>query len=192
LGVFVSTTNKQQKKGTVMALTLEANYSKKIGLPQFSSHQFSLTIRTELVDIKQVEVETSRLYALLQSCVDREIQEVGFLPQHGESTNGNGHSHAKDHGNGNGYARNAQRQVTPSRGAGETWACTPKQKDLILNVARDNQVSTQDLEALSNERFGCPMAALNKMQASNFIEELLSKYGKNDNRGRQNGKVVRS
>lgn len=31
-------------------ITLEANYSKKIGLPGYSSHQFSITLRTEIAD----------------------------------------------------------------------------------------------------------------------------------------------
>jgi hypothetical protein len=34
-----------------MVITLEANYAKKLGLPNFSSHQYSVTIRTELTDI---------------------------------------------------------------------------------------------------------------------------------------------
>ena len=29
-------------------IVLESNYSKKIGLPQYSSHQFSITLRTEI------------------------------------------------------------------------------------------------------------------------------------------------
>ena len=29
-------------------ITLEANYSKKIGLPGYSSHQFSVTLKSEL------------------------------------------------------------------------------------------------------------------------------------------------
>jgi hypothetical protein len=63
-----------------MALQIEANYSKKIGLPGYSSHQFSITLKAELTDISQVEAESSRLYALLQSSVDREIQKTGYLP----------------------------------------------------------------------------------------------------------------
>ena len=54
-----------------MAITLEANYSKKLGLPGYSSHQYSVTIRTELSDIKQVGAESANLYALLQGCVQR-------------------------------------------------------------------------------------------------------------------------
>jgi hypothetical protein len=63
-----------------MAIVLEANYAKKLGLPNFSSHQYCVTIRTELTDLSQVEAESARLYQLLQTAVDREIHEVGFMP----------------------------------------------------------------------------------------------------------------
>ena len=43
-----------------MALVLEANYSKKLGLPGYSSHQYSITVRTELADVNQVEAESKR------------------------------------------------------------------------------------------------------------------------------------
>ena len=43
-----------------MAITLEANYAKKLGLPNFSSHQYFVTIRTELTDLSQVEAERGR------------------------------------------------------------------------------------------------------------------------------------
>jgi len=61
-----------------MAIIIEANYSKKIGLPAYSSHAYSVTIRTEVSDLGQVERESAQLYALLQESVDRNIQEVGL------------------------------------------------------------------------------------------------------------------
>ncbi len=59
-----------------MAIALEANYSKKLCLPGYSSHQYSVTIRLEVDDIEEVESESARLYALLQGCVDRDIQQT--------------------------------------------------------------------------------------------------------------------
>lgn len=44
-----------------MAITLQANYAKKLGPPNFSSHQYSVTIRIELTDLGQVEAESARL-----------------------------------------------------------------------------------------------------------------------------------
>ena len=79
-------------------LIIEANYSKKLGLPGYSSHQYSLTLRAEIADVAQVSQKSQELHSLMQSCVDREIQQTGFLP--GEvvpNRNCNGSS------NGNGY-----------------------------------------------------------------------------------------
>src|ERR1700745_2641375 len=71
-----------------MAIHLEANYSKKLGLPGYSSHQYSVTIKTEVSDLSQAQAESSRLYDLLQSCVDKDIQRTGYLPQGGGNGNG--------------------------------------------------------------------------------------------------------
>ncbi len=104
-----------------MAIVLEANYAKKLGLPNFSSHQYSVTIRTELTDLTQVEAESTRLYGLLQEAVDREIQEVGFMPDascygmHHAPANGATHSQASN-GHGNGYPSNEPngRRLSPA------------------------------------------------------------------------------
>ena len=68
-------------------ITLECNYSKKLGLPGYSSHQFAITLRTEIADLNQVQAESARLYKLLQEGVDTSIKETGYLPTNG---NGNG------------------------------------------------------------------------------------------------------
>ncbi|MGO8926574.1 MAG: hypothetical protein ACLQU3_06780 [Limisphaerales bacterium] len=60
-------------------ITLECNYSKKLGLPGYSSHQFSITLRTEIADVNQVQAESARLYKLLQEGVDCSIKETGYL-----------------------------------------------------------------------------------------------------------------
>ena len=54
-----------------MAIILEAAYSKKLGLPNYSSHSYVVSIRTELSDLTQVEEESARLYSLLQQSVDQ-------------------------------------------------------------------------------------------------------------------------
>ena len=61
-----------------MPVIIEANYQKRLGLPGYSSHSYAVTIRTELIDLNQVERESSKMYALLQGAVDREIVESGF------------------------------------------------------------------------------------------------------------------
>ena len=61
--------------------------TQKPGLPNGSSHQFSVTIKTEIPNPAQVPGETNRLYGLRQTGVDREMQTTGgrmepapFLP----------------------------------------------------------------------------------------------------------------
>lgn len=142
-------------------LIIEANYSKKIGLPNYSSHQFSVSLKSELTDISQVEQESARLYDVLQSSVDNNIQQIGFLP--GE--NGNGHS------NGNG------RHTQPKD---EAWKCSPKQKDLILKIIEENKIQKMDVEKLAQDRFGKGVKLLNKLEASGLIEELIEKYPSNN------------
>lgn len=60
-----------------MAIKLISNYAKRLGLPGYSSHQFSVSLESELTDLSQVQAEVARLYELLQDPVDREIQQSG-------------------------------------------------------------------------------------------------------------------
>jgi len=164
-----------------MAIQLEANYSKKLGLPGYSSHQYSVTIRLELGDIKQVEAESARLYALLQGCVDRDLQQTGFLP-----TNGNGSQHKSTNGystNGNGHSNGNGRAAVPP----EVWSCSDKQRSLIVKIVDDHHLDKHHIETLSQERFGKGVRQLNKMEASGLIEELLETHGGNQGNGRSNG-----
>ena len=163
-----------------MAVTLEATYSKKLGLPGFSSHQYSITIRTELSDLKQVESESARLYGQLQNSVDREIQHTGWLP---EATNGhtapkNGHSSSGNGSNGN------SGHHPRSNGQSEAWACSDKQRDLILKIVEEHDLDKQAVDALAVERFKIPVRQLNKLQASGLIEELIETHGGSRANGR--------
>ena len=63
-----------------MAVKLFANYAKRLGLPGFSSHQFSVSVEIELRDIGEASAESERLYKLLQQNVDQQMQETGFVP----------------------------------------------------------------------------------------------------------------
>lgn len=155
-----------------MAIVIEATYSKKLGLPQYSSHQFSVTLRTELGDLNQVTQESNRLYSLMQQCVDREIQNPGFLPQEQSvpirhSNNGNGNGNGRNNGNGHDH-----------------WECSDKQKGLILKVVSENQFDKNMVDELAQERFGKSVRQLNRLEASGLIEELFEMARKPGN-GRQ-------
>jgi len=149
-------------------ITLEANYSKKIGLPGYSSHQFSVSLKTELADVSQVEQESSRLYALLQQSVDNSIQQIGYLP----TANGNGNGH----GNGN----------TPPPD-NDKWNCSVKQRDLIIKITDEHKLDTNKVEQLAKDRFGKGVKSLNKLEASGLIEELLEQTGQSKPRNARFG-----
>lgn len=149
-------------------IVLEANYSKKLGLPGYSSHQYSITLRAEIADVSQVSQKSQELHQLMQSCVDREIQSTGYLP--GEVVpvrNGNGHKN----GNNNGH----QRQIRPV--SDDAWKCSVKQKELILKITEENQLDKTKVDQLAQDRFGKGVKALNKLEASGLIEELLEQTG---------------
>jgi hypothetical protein len=156
-----------------MAIQLQGNYSKKIGLPGYSSHQFSLTIVAELTDISQVQAETSRIYKLLQESVDRELQNPGFLPETPNTS--------KIHENGNGHERNSlphNRRIN-SNPYNEQWKCSIKQKELILKIVQEQNLDKNHVEEISKQLFGLGVKDLNKLQASGLIDELTENQQSN-------------
>ena len=146
-----------------MSVFLEINYSKKVGLPNYSSHSHSVTIRTELADLSSLEKTNAELYARLQSAVDSQIVNAGKMPP----------------------AETPARTTNPPAAAptGDSWACSPKQRDLIEKIIRESQLATGVVEKLATDRFGTPLRNLNKLQASSLIDELIDTYG-----GKQGGR----
>ena len=160
-----------------MAVKLIANYSKKLGLPGYSSAGYSLTVETEVADLSQVEAQSHDLYDLLRENVDRELQDPGFIPEasFGKPTE--------------------PRQLPPNRNGGgshtngsDEWACSPKQKDLILKLVNDYKLDKTNVEDLAKDRFNKPVKTLNKLEASGLIEELIEKYGKQTPAKRRGGR----
>jgi hypothetical protein len=166
-----------------MAIKLSANYSKKLGLPQYSSHSFSASVEVELTDITQVEAEVQKLYQLLQHSVDQEIQQTGFIP--GSDGHSNGRAQPQPNGNGrsyplqsNGRSSNGSNGHPQPRAAGDAWNCTDGQRGFILRIVSDNKIEKSEVEDLSQQLFGTGVKQLNKMQASQLIDDLLVKVGK--------------
>lgn len=148
-----------------MPIILEANYSKKIGLPQYSSHQFMVTLRTEITDLSTVQAESDRLYGLLQTAVDASLQRVGYLPEPAPK-NGNGNGNSNRHGNGH------------SNGHGQDrWNCSDKQRELILKITDEHKLDKVKVDELAMDRFGKGVRQLNKLEASGLIDELLEQTG---------------
>ncbi len=165
--------------------TIEASYYKKIGLPGYSSHSYSVTVRTEVDDVGQVEKQSNQLYVLLQETVDKNIQEEGFVPEP------NGHDSAPEpsYSNANGSGNHRGNGRSSSSHSGDYWKCSDKQKDLVLKIVDEHRLDKHEIEDLAKDMFGKPVKALNKMEASGLIEELLEKYGpsKSNGNGNRNG-----
>jgi hypothetical protein len=162
-----------------MAIKLNTSYSKKLGLPGYSSHSFSASVEVELGDINQAGTECARLYGLLQASVDHEIRNTGFVPDPGYGTappatphsgTGSGVLQAPA---GNGNANNNGDGNPVNRG----WNCSPKQRDLILKIIAENGLVRENIDGLAQQCFGVGLPGLNKSQASGLIDELFESYG---------------
>ena len=152
-----------------MAVRLIANYSKRLGLPGYSSHQFSVSVETELRDVQDVEGESQRLYQLLQHNVDAQIQSTGFVPEEGYGANGAS--------NGNAHSEHSAESENP-----DTWKCSEKQRNFIQKIVRDNRLDPKEVAVLADELFQLPVQNLNRMQASGLIDALLDQAGKKGGR----------
>ncbi len=162
-----------------MAVFIKATYVKKLGLPQYSSHQYSVEVSAELTDLSQLPQASADLYARLQQAVDGQIVNPGFVP--GE-TSAPQQSQAPAR-----HAPSANSQA-PAPNAEDEWRCSDKQRDLILKIVTEHQLDKQEIDALARQRFGTGVKQLNKLQASALIDELLETHGAAGNgRGRGYG-----
>jgi hypothetical protein len=175
-GILKPSNPNQQPTPTIMAIKLIANYSKRLGLPGYSSHQFSVSVETELVTTDDVAAESERLYQRLQSTVDEQMLKTGFVPPgtYGmEDTNG---SDAP-----------APETVTHIHDNGR-WKCSDKQRELILKLVDEHNLDKNEVDHLARQRFGKGVKQLSKLEASGLIDELLETYGGgNNNTKRRNG-----
>ena len=167
-----------------MAIKLIGNYAKRLGLRGYSSHQFSVSVETELTDSGDIQGEAARIYTLLQDAVDREIQETGFVPGDEYGLNDNGSRVATNGNNGN---HNGQHRLhggnghngSGSNGHSDRWSCSDKQKEFILKLVAENDLDRDVVEKTALDRFGVGVRMLNKLQASGLISELLKSCGNN-------------
>lgn len=160
-------------------IKLIANYSKRLGLPGFSSHQFSISVEAEISNVDDVRQESERLYATLQQSVDEQIQQTGFVPDADYGSNGNGHVKPFNRLRTNGIKNN---------GNGDGWHCSEKQRELLLKLISTHKLE-EVAEEMSQEMFGCSPKDLNKLQASGLIQRILEEHAsKKPSKG--NGRYV--
>lgn len=160
-----------------MAIKLIANYSKRLGLPGYSSHQFEVSIETEIGNTSELDFAAERLYCSLQSAVDTQIKQVGFVPDASYGSGGVA-----------GTTLPAMRQVPrlpvpPSSNSQAShpeepaWNCSEKQKQVILSLARKNGLNDSELHDLAVLCFSRGVSQLNKLEASTLIKELMETSG---------------
>lgn len=149
-----------------MAIKLIANYSKRLGLPGYSSHQFSVSVETEMVTTDDVAAESARLYQRLQSSVDEQMLHTGFVPP-------------GDYGMDPPAETTAPENVTTVANwqRGPAWKCSDRQKDLILKLVEEHQLDKNEVDHLARQRFGKGVRQLNKVEASGLIDELIDTHG---------------
>ena len=136
-----------------MSVNLEMSYAKKVRLPEYSTHNFSVSLKTEVARLEDVRSEVERVYRLLQTAVDEQIVSPGFVP--GKDLPASAR---------NGNIDEAQ-----------PWRCSDKQRALIQKIVSENKLDFAEVEKLAVTRFGIGVVQLNKLQASGLIDELLGK-----------------
>ena len=144
-----------------MSVNLEMSYAKKVGLPEYSSHNFSVSLKTEVARLEDVRSEVERVYRLLQTAVDEQIVSPGFVP---------------------GQEPSAPAPKNDAGNDSRPWKCSDKQKALILKIVSENKLDRVEVEQLAVTRFGVGVAQLNKLQASGLIDELLGKTSRSSER----------
>ncbi len=169
-----------------MAIKFTANYSKRLGLPGYSSHQFSISVEVELTDLERAPGEAARLYHQLQQSVDREIQHTGFVPDdsYGESNRSPAAQVASPGSNGQQRQQQqlpAETPVAASRSndgdgavTAPTWQCSAKQHQLINDLARRIGLTDGQLDERALRLFRKPAHQLNKLSASGLISDMLA------------------
>lgn len=120
--------------------------------------------------------ERAKLYGLLQEAVDKEIQQVGFVPDqvygfHAAGNGngaGNGSSSNRRRGqfhNGNGqHYQSSNGHSRAHYGNGDRWHCTDGQRGFILRIVNENQMDKQEVEDLAQQLYQLGVKQLNKMQ----------------------------
>jgi len=139
-----------------MAIVLKATYSSGLTQAGLSDQRFSLSVRTKVADLTQVQTECARLFAVLQASVENVLQNHGSLP-----LNLNGH----------GERRHIIRSLRGDQNR-STWACSRKQRKLLRRFSAKCNLDWSFIERAAQERFAKPVQALNQSQARELIRVL--------------------
>ena len=151
-----------------MAILLEFKYDKRLGLPGYSSHDFGISLRTEVNNVADIQEESEKAYRLLQQSVDAQLSNPGFIPSENDKE-----SESKG---------NQANGTDP-----EKWNCTERQRGLILKILSQNDLPESAIEEVAQDLHGRPMSELGKLQVSSVISEVLDRWGRHK---RSNGRAA--
>ena len=140
-------------KGIIMAIVLKATYTTGLTQAGLSDQRFSLSVRTKVADLTQVQTECARLFAALQASVHNALQNRRSLP-----LNLNGHGE--------------RRHIIRGDQNRPTWACSRKQRKLLRRFIAKCNLDWSFIERAAQERFAKPVRALNQSQARELIRLL--------------------
>lgn len=146
-----------------MAVLLQFDYNKRLGLPAYSSHSFGITMKAEVTDLAKIGEEAERAYGLLQSAVDSQIVHQGFVSNESNEVNG---------------SVQGQKVQPKAKTDPDSWNCTIRQRGLILSILERNDLDPEVVEDLADDLCGKPMSDLNKGQVSAVITEVLDRWGR--------------
>ena len=149
-----------------MAVLLQFDYNKRLGLPAFSSHSFGITMKAEVTDLEKIGEEAERAYGLLQSAVDSQIVHSGYVSNEDKGENGTD------------QVQKTQGKVNGGSTDPADWNCTIRQRALILSILERNDLDPEVVEDLSQELHGRPMGDLGKSQVSEVIGQVLDRWGR--------------
>ena len=140
-----------------MAILLEFKYDKRLGLPGYSSHDFGVSMRTEVNNVDQIKEESERAYRLLQQSVDSQLSNPGFIPSE------TGKEHKQEEA----------KETNP-----DNWKVTERQRGLILKILNQNDLPESAVEEVAMEVVGSSMNSLRSGQASLVVGAILDRWGK--------------
>lgn len=167
-----------------MAITLQTQFSKKCGLPNYSSISASASVEIEVHDLESIPSEIKQLYHVLQASVDSQLAEhVGFIPDDSYGITDAQMPSGNPGPNGSGSHNPNGNHPSPA-----IWNCSDKQRQLIADLVVELGLTDDEVDARSARLFDKPAHRLDKLGASGLISSLLAEAGTRRQRnGRSNG-----
>ena len=143
-----------------MAILLQFDYGKKLGLPNFSSHSFGVSMKAEVTNPEDIPQEAERVYSLLQESVDSQISNPGLV--------------SCDQQRGTEILEPKNRIKSDP----DKWNCTVRQRSLIVGILERNDLDLDAVEDLSKELHGKSMSELSRPETSGLITVMLERWGR--------------